>query len=199
MKLHLGGLGDHAQSTIIIEHVDLVSSPTTEDMRKKKEHNQEMLEIASTLSYAKFDYIKGLNSAKIMWDTLATIYGGDTNVLRAKVESLRGKFDEMRMEEGENISQYASRVKEVVSAIRSSAGHLDDEIVLRNFLRTLLPIYDIRVSTIQELRCVPGNDLTLEGLVGRLTSFELSNFDNFKSNNVESTIKSAYRNVKHET
>ena len=58
-----------------------------------------MLEIASTLSYAKFDDIKGLNSAKKMWDALKTIYGGDKNVQRAKSKSLRGKLDLMRMEE----------------------------------------------------------------------------------------------------
>ena len=39
MKLHLGGLGDHAQSTIIIEHVDPAGALTTKDMKKKKEHN----------------------------------------------------------------------------------------------------------------------------------------------------------------
>ena len=36
MKLHLGGLGDHAQSTIANEHVDLARSLTTEDLKKKK-------------------------------------------------------------------------------------------------------------------------------------------------------------------
>ena len=56
-------------------------------------------------------------------------------------------------------------------------------------LRTLLPIYAIRVSTIQELRCIPGNDLSLEGLVGRLTAFELTNFDNYKPENIESSFK----------
>ena len=85
-------------------------------MKKKKEHNQEMLEISSALSYAKFDDIKGLDSAKKMWDALNTIYGGDKNVQRAKSESLRGKVDDMKMEEGENVPQYVSRIKEVVSA-----------------------------------------------------------------------------------
>ena len=80
-------------------------------MKKKNEHNQEMLEIASTLSYVKFDDIKGLNTAKKMWDALHTTYGGDTNVLRVKTEILRGKFDDMRMEEGENIAQYVARIK----------------------------------------------------------------------------------------
>ena len=80
-------------------------------MKKKKEHNQAMLEIASALSYAKFDDIKSLDSVKKMLDALTTIYEGDANVLRAKAESLRGNFDDMRMEEGENIAQYVARIK----------------------------------------------------------------------------------------
>ena len=39
MKLHLGGLGDHAKSCIIVEHVDPTRTLTAEDMKKKKEHN----------------------------------------------------------------------------------------------------------------------------------------------------------------
>ena len=69
MKLHLGSIGDHAQTTIIVEHVDLASVPTIEDMEKKG-HNQAMLEIASTLSYAKFDDIKGCTSVFKMWEAL---------------------------------------------------------------------------------------------------------------------------------
>ena len=132
-----------------------------------------MFEIFSALSYVKFDDIKGCTSVFKMWEALKNIYGGDQNVQRAKRESLRGKFDDMRMEEGENIAQYASRIKEVVSAIRSATSVLDDETFIRKVLRTLLPIYVIRVSSIQELRCIPGNKLTLEGIVGRLTAFEL--------------------------
>ena len=88
---------------------------------------------------------------------MKNIYGGDKNIQREKAESLIGKFDDMRIEEGENITQYASRKKEVVSAIRSFVGHLDDETILSKFLRTLLPIYVIRVWAIQELRCIPEN------------------------------------------
>ena len=93
------------------------------------------------------------------------------------------------MAEGENIAQYASRIKNVVSEIRSANGVLDHETVNRFFLRTLLPIYAIIVSAIQELRCIPGTKLTLEGIVGRLTTFELSNFDNYRPKNLESTFK----------
>ena len=124
-----------------------------------------------------------------MQDALTTIYGGDKNVSRAKDESLRGKFDDMRMQEGENIAQYCSQIKHFVNEIRGAIGKIDYDIVLRNFLRKLLPIYAIRFFAIQELRCVPSSNLTLECVVGRFSTFELSNFDNFKSNNIESTLK----------
>ena len=100
MKFHLGSIGDYAQTSIIVDHIDSVGPLTAEDLSKKKEHNQAMLEIASTLSYAKYDDIKGCDTAHKMWETLSNIYGGDDNVKRAKRESLRGKFDDMKMEEG---------------------------------------------------------------------------------------------------
>ena len=56
-------------------------------------------------------------------------------------------------------------------------------------MRTLLRIYAIRIFSIQGLRCNPSSNLTLEGLVGRLNTFELSNFDNFKYDNVEYSFK----------
>ena len=62
--------------------------------------------------------------------------------------------------------------------------------MIKKLLRTLLPINAIRVFVIQELRCTPGNNLTLQGVIGRLTNFEMSNFDNLFPTNIESTFKS---------
>ena len=75
------------------------------------------MEIASSLIYLEFDDIKECDYDKKMWDALQKIYEGDNNVLRAKAESLRGKFDEMRMQEGETIVQYCARIKDIVNAI----------------------------------------------------------------------------------
>ena len=58
MKLHLGSIGDYAQTSITVDHTDPAGPLTTEDLSKKKEHNQKMLEIVSALSYAKYDDIK---------------------------------------------------------------------------------------------------------------------------------------------
>ena len=83
MKLDLGSLGGHAQTTIKVEHVDPASVPIVQDM-KKKEHNQAMLEIASALNYVEFDDIKGCTSTFQMWKAFSNIYGGDENLQREK-------------------------------------------------------------------------------------------------------------------
>ena len=150
-----------------------------------------MIYISFSLSYEEFDEIKDCKITFEMWNKLKYIYGGDENVRRAKVESLRGQFDQMRMREDENIAKYVERVKANVSAIKASGGEIKDETVVSNVLRTLLPIYAIRVSTIQERRCETNHKITLDALVGRLTTFELDNYDNYvpAPKNIESAFE----------
>ena len=54
----------------------------------------------------------------------------------------------MRMREDENIAKYVERVKACVNAIRASGGDIKGETVISKVLRTLLPVYAIRVFTI---------------------------------------------------
>ena len=83
------------------------------------------------------------------------------------------------------------RIKANVSAIKASRGDIKEENVVSKVLRTLLPIYAIRVSIIQEMRCDSNFKMTLDALVGRLTTFELDNFDNYlpTSKNIESAFE----------
>ena len=87
----------------------------------------------------------------------------------------------MKMREDENIAKYVERIKASVSTIKASRGDIDDKIVVRKVLRNCLPIYAIRVSAIQEMRCDPNRKITLDSLVGRLTTFDLDNYDNYVS------------------
>ena len=61
----------------------------------------------------------------------------------------------MKLREDENIAKYVKRIKASVSAIKASGGDIDDKIVVSKVFKILLPIYTIRVSTIQEMRCDP--------------------------------------------
>ena len=59
----------------------------------------------------------------------------------------------MKMREDENIAKYVERIKASVSAIRASRGKIEEEIVISKVLKTLLPIYAIRIYATQERRC----------------------------------------------
>ena len=91
----------------------------------------------------------------------------------------------------ENIKKYVEIIKASVSTIKESRGDIDDKIIVSKVLRTLLPIYAIRVSTIQEMRCDQNSNITLDALVGRLTTFELDNYDNYvpSSKGIESVFE----------
>lgn len=150
MGVYLAGIGDGEIHFVENSYVEIIVLPIiAQQLKEKEEHDQAILEIASALSYTKFDDIKTYKNVKEMWDTLQTIYGGDKNVPREKLESLRGKFDDMRMKEDEIIVKYFTRIKEVVNAIKGKIGNIDDETMISKVLKILLPIYIIRVSTIQ--------------------------------------------------
>ena len=151
---------------------------TIEKMKEKQEHNQMMIDLASSLSYVKFDDVKECTTTKKMCDKLAQIHGGDKHVLRDKVKRSRGKFNDMRIKEGENVSKCYGKIKEVRNSIKGFEGIISDETIISKVLRTLLVIYVIRLSSIQEFKCTCSNDLTLDSLSGRLNAFELLNFDN---------------------
>lgn len=163
-----------------------------EEIKAKQEHIQAMIEITSALTDSEFNDLEGCNDAKAMWNKLTSVYGGDEHVQREKADSLRGQLESMRMNEGENIIQYSTRLKETVNQIKGAGGTIEEKDVTSKLLRTLLPAYAIRVFAINELRFVPNMPVSLDATIGKLHAFELSNFDNSGSsiNKVESAFSS---------
>lgn len=104
MRLYLSGIGDYALYYLDNQYTPPTPPMTIDQMKAKQEHNNLMIEIASSLNDVEFDDIKDCATTKEMWDKLVPFHGGDQNVLREKVESPRGKFNDTRMN-GENIAQ----------------------------------------------------------------------------------------------
>ena len=71
----------------------------------------------------------------------------------------------MKMREDKNIEKYVKIIMASVSAIKASRGDIKEETIVSKVIRTLLPIYVIRVSSIQEMRCDPKRNITLVALV----------------------------------
>ena len=86
------------------------------------------------------------------------------------------------MRDDENIVKYVERIKSSVSAIKEFVGDIKEKNIVRKVLKNILPIYVIRVSTIQKMRCDLKNKLASDALVGRLTTFELDKYDKYVPN-----------------
>ena len=106
MRLHLVTINDLGCKYLDSEYKTPTGTLSVEDLAEKKNHNIMMIDIASTLSYEEFDEVKDCKTSFEMWNKIKDIYGGDDNVRRAKAESLRGEFDQMRMREDENVAKY---------------------------------------------------------------------------------------------
>jgi hypothetical protein len=64
-----------------------------------------------------FTKVAHCKSAKDIWDKLQNIYEGYSKVKATKLQTYRGKFEQINMKEDENIVAYFLRVDETVNAI----------------------------------------------------------------------------------
>jgi uncharacterized lipoprotein YehR (DUF1307 family) len=96
--------------------------------------------------------VMGCSTAKELWDKLKNIYEGDPKVKQVKLQRHRAEFENLKMNEKEDIATYLLRVDEVVNAIRGLGEELDESLVVQKVLKSLLLKYDVKVSAIEETR-----------------------------------------------
>jgi hypothetical protein len=65
-----------------------------------------MNSILSGLTKANFVKVMHFDSANVMWDKLISSYEGNEKVKNAKLHTHRLKFEQLKMDEDETISNY---------------------------------------------------------------------------------------------
>ena len=118
--------------------------------------------------------VMGWNIAKDLWDKLKNIYEGDPKVKQVKLQRHRAEFENLKMDEKEDIATYFLRVDEVVNAIRGLSEELNESLVVQKVLRSLLLKYDSKVSTIEETRDL--TKLKMDELNGTLIAYEIRTY-----------------------
>ncbi|XP_059069957.1 uncharacterized protein LOC131859824 [Cryptomeria japonica] len=142
---------------------------------------------------AKFSILCGLtkdvfvkvmycNSASDIWVKLETIYQGDEKVKESKLITLKTQFDNLKMNEDENIAAYFLRIDEVVNARKGLGEDIKEHDVVSKVLRTILPKFEMKIFALEEKKHF--SNMTLHKLQGILTTYEMR-----ISNNVASTSK----------
>ena len=85
-----------------------------------------------------------------MWDKLKTIYEGDQKLREAKLQIFRAKFEQLKMNEDENIASYFLRVDEIVKNIEVLGDEINEYVIVKNSLRSLPIKFDSKISVLEE-------------------------------------------------
>jgi hypothetical protein len=110
-------------------------------------------------------------STKEMWDKLQNIYEGDDKVKKEKLQTHRGQFETLKMNEEESIATYFLHVDEIVNTIRGLGEEVKETIIVQKVLRSLPSRFDPKISSIEEIKDL--DNLKMDELHGILTAYEM--------------------------
>jgi hypothetical protein len=119
------------------------------------------------------DFVKVMHctTAKAMWDKLRNIYEGDVKVRKAKLQTHRSKFEQLKMKDDEDIAGYLLRVDDVVNTMIGLGEEIKESNVVEKILRSLPSRFDSKVSAIEEMKDF--DKLSKDELHGILTAYEM--------------------------
>ena len=99
-------------------------------------------------------------------------YEGTSKVKMSKLQLLTTKFENLKMEEYENIHEFHMNVLDIANSFDSLGEKISDEKLVRKILRSLPKRFDMKVTTIEEAQDI--NNMKVEELIGSLQTFELA-------------------------
>ncbi|GLJ49492.1 hypothetical protein SUGI_1048620 [Cryptomeria japonica] len=80
-----------------------------------------------------------LHTTHAIWVNLEILYEGDSQVKVAKLQSLKGKYETLKMGDDENIHSYMAKVNELVLGIRCVGGKIEEDEIVAKVLRSFPP------------------------------------------------------------
>ncbi|XP_059067426.1 uncharacterized protein LOC131858256 [Cryptomeria japonica] len=172
MQTYLIFLGVDVWTVVFNGYIVPQSIPIDHDGKKEYENDTKAKHaILCGLSKDVFVKIMHCRSSKQVWDKLKNSYHGNDKVKQAKIQTLRAKFEGMKMSDEERVADYFLRVDEIVNAIRGLEEDIEDKDVAKKVLRSLPSRYDSKLSAIKELKDL--NTLTVDDLHGTLIAYEM--------------------------
>ena len=98
---------------------------------------------------AEFIKIMHSKTAKDMWDTLENIHEGDKKVNTAKLQVYRAQFENLKMNDDEDVGSFFLRVAEIVNNMKALGETIPKSVIVQKILRSLPPIFNPKVSVIE--------------------------------------------------
>jgi len=127
--------------------------------------------IQQSLDEGNFERISKTVSSKEAWDILSKYHEGDDKVKLIKLQSLRRKSELMQMEDDQKISEYISKLINLVNQMKACSEAISDQQIVEKIMRTLSSRFDFIVVAIHESQDV--KTLKIEELQSSLEAREL--------------------------
>ena len=112
-----------------------------------------------------------LKSAKEIWDKIVLSYEGDSQVKRAKLQTLRIQYETLKMHNDESIASYFLHIDEVFNYMKNLGEDIKEVTLVEKVLRSLSTKFESKVSTIEEKQDL--QTITMTQLHRILTAFEM--------------------------
>eukprot|EP00253_Pinus_taeda_P033601 PITA_33601 len=146
--------------------------PTDATERKQYELNAKVVTVLlGSLTQLEFMKVMHFKSAKEIWDKIILSYEGDEKVKRAKLQTLRIRYENLKMHSNESIANYLLSMDEIVNCMRNLGEEFKEVFLVENVLRSLSTKFDSKVSAIEEKENL--QKITMSQLHGTLTAFEM--------------------------
>eukprot|EP00253_Pinus_taeda_P011147 PITA_11147 len=110
-------------------------------------------------------------SAKEIWDKIVLSYEGDDQVKRAKLQTLRIQYENLKMYNDESVANYFLCVDEIVNCMKNLGEEIREAFVVEKVLRSLSPRFESKVSSIEEKENL--QHLKMSQLHGILIAYEM--------------------------
>ncbi|XP_042488897.1 WD repeat-containing protein 87-like [Macadamia integrifolia] len=140
-------------------------------MKKCEDDAKAVNALLGSLVSNEFAKVVGCTTSKDIWDKLKSVHEGDDKIKEAKLQHHRNLFESLKMSEGETIDKFISKVNEIINSIRGLGAEVKDVVVVKKILRSLLNLYNPKVSAIEESKDM--NKMKLDELHGTLIAYEM--------------------------
>lgn len=119
----------------------------TDDEKKASKMNSRAISaIINTLNDDQFKQIQDCANDKQAWDTLQQYYEGTTTIRRSRLDALASKFETIRMEEGELVTEFSSKLSVIASEANVLGKKHKEKKLVKKFLRCLPDRFESHLS-----------------------------------------------------
>ncbi|XP_035544147.1 uncharacterized protein LOC118347923 [Juglans regia] len=96
------------------------------------------------------EIILSKETSKDIWDSMKKKYQGSTRVKHTQLQALRRDFETLQMKDGKSVTSYYARTMEISNKMQFHGEKMEDVTIVEKILRSLTPIFDYVVCSIEE-------------------------------------------------